>query len=540
MLLILGGNPVYTAPADLDVRRGAGRRSALRVHLGLYDDETAQLCHWHVPEAHYLESWGDARAFDGTVSIVQPLIAPLYGGKTAHELLGRCSATGRTPPATTSSASTGSGQLAGGGLRAGLADASCTTASCRTRRCRRSAVAVDGGAAQAARAMLPTSQARAPSGRSSSSSAPTPRVCDGRFANNGWLQELPKPLTKLTWDNAALLAPGDGRAARRSTPSDDASSVDASGGRKIEAAGLDRCPGRPTTSVTLHLGYGRDARRQASATGVRLQRLRAAHRATPCGPRAASTIRSTGERYTARLHPEPPRARWQRHEDRGAARRSARRVIRSGTRRSSSGRRTVMQKHREPPRHDDPLPAVRLRRAHAWGMAIDLNACIGCNACVVACQAENNIPVVGKDQVAARPRDALAAHRPLLRRRRSTTPRSYFQPVPCMHCENAPCEVVCPVDATVHSAEGLNDMVYNRCVGTRYCSNNCPYKVRRFNFLQYTDYDTPSAQAAAQPRRHGPQPRRDGEVHLLRAAHQRRRGSTAEKRGPRRSATARS
>jgi molybdopterin-containing oxidoreductase family iron-sulfur binding subunit len=337
--------------------------------------------------------------------------------------------------------------------------------------------------------------------------APDPTIYDGRFANNGWLQELPKPLTKLTWDNAALVSPATAeRLGLGATPSGHGGehgelTVDVLeltyGGRKIQAPAWIM-PGQPDGSVTVHLGYGRThAGRIGTGVGFNANRLR-----TSAAPwfDGGLQIRKTGERAAlacTQYH------HWM----------EGRQLARSATldhfRGDPKFAKTISEpEHMEPDNRPPPslYPAHEHKyEGHKWGMAIDLTACIGCNACVVACQAENNIPVVGKEQV-TRGREmhwiridryySSASENP---DEKLANPEFYFQPVTCMQCENAPCELVCPVEATVHSDEGLNDMVYNRCVGTRYCSNNCPYKVRRFNFLQYSDFTTPQLKLLHNP-----------------------------------------
>ncbi len=463
-LLILGGNPVYTAPADVDFA-GAMAKVALRVHLGHTFDETTALCHWHVPEAHELESWGDARAFDGTASVIQPLIAPLYDGRTPHEIL--AAAAGRTNASAHELVrETWQGRLGGGdfetawkrALHDGLIPGTASPP-------------LDVPLRPDWAARLPAPAAEAKGGGLELILAPDPAVHDGRFANNGWLQELPKPLTRLTWENAALMAPAT--AARLGIASRDEVELELDGRKLLAPAWV--LPGHAPDAVTLHLGYGRTrAGRVGNGAGVNAYALR-----TSSGSwfAAGLTVRPTGRRLTL--------ACTQDHH-------------------SMEGRHLVRHADLETYRHEpdfahhvghDPKPEMSLfpkafeYPGHAWGMAIDLAACTGCNACVVACQAENNIPVVGKEQVAG----GREMHWIRIDRYFEgglDNPSLHQQPVMCMHCENAPCEIVCPVGATVHSSEGLNDMVYNRCVGTRYCSNNCPYKVRRFNFFLYQDWNT--------------------------------------------------
>ncbi len=478
LLLILGGNPVYTAPADLEFGE-ALLKVGLSVHLSLHEDETSALCHWAIPEAHCLETWGDVRAYDGTVTIVQPLIAPLYGGRSAHEVLATLSA---RPDRTAHAIVKDYWRRA----FAGQTRTSWTLADRDGRpfpdadRFWRTALHDGFIASTALPAVTPPPRQSLPPPRPAARAAdrdqlelvltPDPTVHDGRFANNGWLQELPKPITGLTWDNAALVSPALAEA--HGLQNGDVVEL-AVGGRTLRAPVWIQ-PGQPARSVTLALGYGRRVGRVAHGTGVDAYGLR-----TTAAPVFALglTLSRTGER--TRL------ATTQEH-----FLMEGRHLVRHGTLDEYLAHPGfVRELGHAPPRHLTLYPEHEYT-GHRWAMAIDLTACTGCRACVVACQAENNIPVVGKDQV-VRGREMHWLRVDTYFVGDLDRPEVYHQPVPCMQCENAPCEPVCPVGATAHSAEGLNDMVYNRCVGTRYCSNNCPYKVRRFNFLLYADFETP-------------------------------------------------
>jgi len=482
VLLIVSGNPVYSAPVDLGFA-DAMNRVPLRVQLSLYDDETSALCHWHVPEAHFLEGWSDGRGYDGTASIVQPLIAPLYDGKTAHEFL---AATSDRP------------ERSGYDIVRDFWRAQATTRDgdfdAAWRRWLHDGVIPDtafppvtvrfGGFGGPERPALPQSGALEIAFRND------PSILDGRFANNGWLQELPKPLTKLTWDNAVFVSAATaGRLGLSNTPAATGGEHGQIIGDVVELRFLGRMvrgiafivAGHPDGCATLHLGHGRTS---------------AGHLGTGVGFNA-NLLRTSGALWhgdgleIARTGERGSLACTQYHHLM-----DGREPVRAVT--LDEFRRDGARPPEQVPRTVTLYPADHKYDGYKWGMAIDINACIGCNACVVGCQAENNIPVVGKDQV-LRGREMHWIRVDTYYRGPIDQPETYFQPVPCMQCEDAPCEVVCPVGATVHSAEGLNDMVYNRCVGTRYCSNNCPYKVRRFNFLLYQDWTTPSLKLGRNP-----------------------------------------
>ncbi len=480
-LIILGGNPIYDAPSDLGFSTMLGsNKIKLRIHLGLYEDETAQLCHWHIPEAHCLESWSDLQAFDGTVSIQQPLIAPLYKGRSAHELLavllGEPELSGleiirdywrrRNVPGDFESAWRTA-------LEAGFI---ANTA----RKPKEVAPKVKGIA-------IPAAPADEGPESLEILFRPDPTIGDGRWANNGWLQELPKPLTKLSWDNAALLGPALAR--RLGIENEDIVELRYRGNSVQLPAWI--MPGQAEGSVTVFLGHGRRrAGKVGTGVGVDVYGLRTAE-----GPWSGSglEVKKTSER--ARL------AAMHHHFSM-----EGRDLIRVGNLEDYRKNPGFAQEAEREPGHGSslievPEPQKRHQEGegNSWGMAINLNTCIGCNACVVACQAENNIPVVGRDQVlASREMHWIRIDR-YFEGEDTSNPKIDFQPVPCMQCEQAPCEIVCPVGATTHSAEGLNEMTYNRCVGTRYCSNNCPYKVRRFNFLHYSDETTPSLKLMRNP-----------------------------------------
>ncbi len=463
LLVIAGGNPVFTAPADLAFGK-AMERVALRIHSGLYDDETSRLCHWHVPEAHPLESWSDARASDGTVTILQPLIAPLFGGKTPHELL---SAFSDQPERTAHDIVKDfwKGKLPGADFDAAW------------RKALHDGV-VEGSAFPAkslsVKAAPLQSQIQNPKSKIAGLTLlfrPDPTVWDGAYANNGWLQELPKPLTKLTWDNAAMISPST--AQRLGVSTEDVVELSFRG-RKVRAP-VWVLPGQAEGCVTVHFGYGRTrGGHVANGAGFDAYALR-----------ATDALWSGEGLEVARTTARMPLATTQHHHSM-EGRALARSVTAEDYRRDPEA---VAKMGEEAPGPRDTMYPPLPTGSYAWGLSIDLSACVGCNACVIACQAENNIPVVGKREVER----GRAMH--WIRVDRYYTggiddPDTLFQPVTCMHCEDAPCETVCPVAATVHSAEGLNQMIYNRCVGTRYCSNNCPYKVRRFNFFLYSDFET--------------------------------------------------
>ncbi len=568
MLVILGGNPVYNSPADLKLNTERMTKVPMRVHLGMHADETADYCYWHVHEKHYLEGWSDARAYDGTVSIVQPLIAPLYDGKNIHEVVqlflkenfdkkdhdivkeywqtktitaAPVAAPAKTEVKTeaapeakteTHSETTHSEPVKKETSAPAASPTPTPAATPRTA----GPVAASGAAPKsfednwrkavhdgfipgtaatpktvtATTAFLSQPETKpAANGSLEISILPDPCVYDGRFVNNGWLQELPNPLNKVTWDNVALISPktaarlginAGNDADEKSGGVRGTSFINTKGGNmfsdlvtlKYQGADIQKpvpmwiTPGQPDDVVTIHMGYGR---------------TRAGKIGTGIGYSAFDVRRSDAMNYgfgeIAKRGEKTTIASTQIHFNM-----EGRDLLRVWDLEDFEKHPDMGHQHDEYPKSMYPYEQHQAvyNQNYKWGMSIDLNSCVGCNACVLACQSENNIPVVGKEQV-SRSRemnwmriDAYYGGDDL-----NNPDGPHFQPVLCQQCEQAPCEVVCPVHATVHSAEGLNDMVYNRCVGTRYCSNNCPYKVRRFNFLLYQDWNTPQYKLMRNP-----------------------------------------
>jgi MoCo/4Fe-4S cofactor protein with predicted Tat translocation signal len=545
MLVILGGNPVYNTPSDLRLDQDRMGKIPLRVHLGTHQDETAELCHWHVSEKHYLEGWSDARAYDGTASIVQPLITPLYDSHNAHEVVqlffkenydkkdydivkeywqkqniaSAPAIPAATPAETPAAAKNVKGATVAKTAAATAANAAPATAAPKTFEDHWRKAVHDGLIPNTASATKSVNASTAfLSQRATTAAAdgslefvilPDPCAYDGRFTNNGWLQELPKPLNKVVWDNVALISPKTASKLNinRGNDSDElvggqqgTSFINTKGGNQFSdlvtvkyqgadiSAGVPMwiSPGQPDDVITLFMGYGR---RRAGKVGTGL------------GYNAFDVRRSDamdmGKGEITRRNEQATIASTQIHFNM-----EGRDLLRVWDLEQFEGNEKLGEqedfydKSMYPHEQHQEVYA----KNHKWAMTIDLNSCVGCNACVLACQSENNIPVVGKEQV-NRSRemhwmriDAYYGGDDL-----NNPEGPHFQPVLCQQCEQAPCEVVCPVHATVHSAEGLNDMVYNRCVGTRYCSNNCPYKVRRFNFLLYQDWYTPQYKLMRNP-----------------------------------------
>lgn len=466
-LVVLGGNPVFDAPANLRFSEKMGRVKT-RLHLSLHENETSELCHWFVPASHYLESWSDARAFDGTASIVQPLIAPLYATKSVHELLAALNDNGGKSGHDLVQ-DYWKNQLPSGAFekswRKALHDG------------------LIAGSRYAEKSVRVKKNVNLKIEKSANALEfifrPDPSIWDGRYANVGWLQELPKPLSKLTWDNAALVSP----ATAEEQGWENGNVVKVSSGEAHVEMPIWILPGHPNNSITGYLGYGRTISGEiARGAGVNINPLRTG--STPWNIDNV-TVEKSDRNYSL--------AGTQDHG-------------------SMEGRHLVRQadlkEYVENPNliHEmghDPDPELTLYppfeyNGYSWGMVVDLNSCTGCNACTIACQSENNIAVVGKEEVL----NGREMHWIRVDRYYEgdiDEPEAHHQPVMCMHCENAPCEVVCPVAATTHSDEGLNEMTYNRCVGTRYCANNCPYKVRRFNFYKYSDYETESLKLQRNP-----------------------------------------
>ena len=465
-LFILGGNPIYTAPADLDFA-SALKKVETRVHLGLYEDETAAMCHWHVPDTHALETWTDLRAFDGSLTVAQPLIAPLYGNHSAIEvtsvLLGRPELTAYQAVREHWQTNKLIAEPFEDNWRKALHDGVVAGSAMPAK-----TVAVRGDLAAA----LPA--AKAGSGLEINF-RPDGTIWDGRFANNGWLQELPKPLSRLTWDNVAYV--GSSTAAKLGLGNGDLVELKHAG-RRVQAP-IWIMPGHAPDSITVTLGYGRTrVGRIGNRIGYNAGTIR-----TVAAPYISSGLEIARTGDTFRL------ATTQEHHNM-----EGRDIIRVAN---------VADFEKNPSLWGHEHPQMTLYKdydytGYKWGMAIDLSACTGCNACTIACHAENNIAVVGKSEV-LRGREMHWLRIDRYYEGDQDNPGIYHQPLACQHCENAPCEGVCPVAATMHSNEGLNQMVYNRCIGTRYCSNNCPYKVRRFNFFLYSDWDTQSLEPLRNP-----------------------------------------
>lgn len=564
-LFILGGNPVFTAPADLEFGKALEKVKTC-IHLGAQADETALLCQWHIPETHYLETWSDVRGPDGTVTVQQPLIAPLTGGRSLIELLAFLLDKQPLDPrqvvqATwqkwfTDNKKEGDFEtFFHGVLEQGIVPDTAVKAVEIT------AVTL---ADAVKNAPAPKSEGREIQFRQD------PTIYDGRFINNGWLQELPKPVTKLTWDNAAIVSPATAdklgvkinypwTAGEHGRTETDRVEL-AVGDRKVKAA-VFILPGHADDVITVHLGYGReitgkvgkdtgfnayairtstgmwtasltDAKRVGDRTFLActqgqhaMEGRRPARHGTKEGVKSELGDIKSHKKHAFDFANNPPVAAAERDlmvelVPGSAAERE--RHVEKGWIKPGAHAHDHDHDHEHEHKHDERLIPLTLYDKNTptpynvqyrrWGMAIDLGACIGCGTCVAACVAENNIPVIGKTEVTrgramhwirvdryfAVPAESGGtkkmgdSERWEALKASTASVTMHPQPVPCQQCEKAPCEVVCPVAATVHSADGLNDMVYNRCVGTRYCSNNCPYKVRRFNFLQYADYASDS------------------------------------------------
>ncbi len=520
-LVMLGVNPMYNAPADLEFAAAVNNvpvTAALSTHM----DETASLTTWHINKAHYLESWSDARAYDGTITIIQPMIAPLYGGVSAHDVLQSLLDNPQMSAydVVSSNAKTYIKGDFAAGWRKALHDGF-----------------VDGTAF--------TGGAKSPGAGSAEASAPPmsgdgleivfkadPSIYDGRFANVGWLQELPKQVTSMSWDNAALISLDTMQ--RLKIAENEAVEIELDG-RKVIAPVL-AVPGHPNDVVTVYLGFGRsEAGRVGSGVGFNAYALRTSTNAHAAGGAKITRGKGTYDLCVTKVHSIEHRGSYAQHDletylddkkgtySLGGHEAQERGIIRyatvteakahpdfahDGNVSGTSVNKVGYGPEGEKPDHDltffpnawnyQKKDQSTLAMQNAWGMSIDLNSCIGCNACIVSCYAENNISVVGREQV------KIGRNMQWLRidtyfEGDLHAPKAHFQPMACQHCENAGCEQVCPVGATVHTPEGINTMVYNRCVGTRYCSNNCPYKVRRFNFLLYSDYDTESLKFMRNP-----------------------------------------
>jgi molybdopterin-containing oxidoreductase family iron-sulfur binding subunit len=517
-LVMLGVNPLYSAPPDLQFD-AAFSKVPVTAHLGTHVDETGSLSTWHINKAHYLESWSDARAYDGTISIIQPMIAPLYGGHSAHDVL---QALLDDPEVSAYDAVVANAKTYIKGdfatawrkaLHDGWVEGTAFTAASATPK----------AAAMAAPVAL--------SGPLEIAFKPDPSVYDGRYANVGWLQELPKQVTNLSWDNAALMS--FGTMDSMGLAQNDAVEIEVSG-RKVIAGAL-MVPGHADGAITVHLGLGRraEAGRVGAGVGFNAYYLRASD--TPySAPGKMTKTSGTYDLCVTKVNYTEHRGSFAQQDlnkkefdtqgeySLPGHEAMERAIIRYATLEEvkahpdfahEGGPGALVNKvgygpEGEAPGRDETFfpDAWNYKKKdvssqtiqNAWGMAIDLNSCVGCNACIVSCYAENNIPVVGREQV------KIGRNMQWLRidtyfEGDLHAPRAHFQPMACQHCENAGCEQVCPVGATVHTPEGLNTMVYNRCVGTRYCQNNCVYKVRKFNFLLYSDYDTESLKFMRNP-----------------------------------------
>lgn len=486
-VVFIGTNPAFTAPSDLqfeDALSGA----ATKIHLSDYVDETSRLCDWHINRAHFLEAWGDGYSYTGERSVIQPQILPLFDGISEIELLH-----------TLLEGESGSGhdlvqqtwqEFISGNfeqewervLHDGIDENSSGFEEVN--------VSIQSGFSSQISPMLQTSVTEG----IEITIKPDPTLFDGRYANNSWLQELPDPMTKITWDNVALMSPATadslGLPTEQSFKSNDVPVIRiSSGDNAIEIAAWVQ-PGHADNSITLYAGYGREnIGRVADGVGVNVYPLRT----TENTYYSAVDVSTTGQMYEIACV-----------QDHNSI--EGRDMVRSAT----------LEEYRENPNfssyesvHGYEVPGIDEAERDGddnlakggpislfdeqygpdyqpqWGMAIDLNTCFGCGVCTIACQAENNIPVVGKREVGRR-RIMHWIRTDRYYEGDEDNPGVYHQPVPCMHCELAPCEQVCPVAATVHSEDGMNQMTYNRCIGTRYCANNCPFKVRRFNFFNYS------------------------------------------------------
>lgn len=518
VVLILESNPAYSAPAELDFAEALAAVDH-SVHLGLHVDETAVISSWHVPVAHYMEAWGDGRAYDGTISVIQPLIAPLYeDAKSRIELIGLLSGSGLVSgyelvqetvrPVLTGNFREAWRRTVHDGFVEGTAYRPANVTP---------AIEID-----ALLASLPD-EPEAEDGLEIVL-RPDATAYDGLFSNNAWMQELPDPIHKITWDNVAVVSAATARELGVDVRLEDgqhfADLVTLTlNGRSVELP-LWVAPGQADGSVRVTMGYGRNIVSDRPPTGTPFYDLDVdiysnGALANGVGVNVSPLLPANGSRVVTRV----------------AVRKSGDGYLLASTQDhpSMEGRPIVrmatLQQFREDPAfakkavpplkgqepwdeypelwgdhpRDQPEFTKSVFHRHQWGMAIDLNACTGCNACVVACTSENNVQMVGKDQI------AVGREMSWLRLDRYYTGDSVedagmvVQPMMCQHCENAPCESVCPVAATLHSPDGLNVMVYNRCIGTRYCANNCPYKVRRFNYFQWTKTIPTQVQMAQNP-----------------------------------------